>query len=488
MSATPGRGTLAARRFRLRALAFERPTLDSLTVAAVALGSTLLMAYVLSRGSLAAAAMLAAAPLAGLGAAAFLGSDRSALAFAGFALTLTVPAVNGPLPYTGSVSIFAADLVVLAGVGAWLPSRLTSGARLTRPRAYRTPVLGAAFGLFALATVWAVIRGNEAYGVSLVGQPIRLAVYAAVAAVIVDLDPAKAWKGLTAVFYTGAVWEAMNGIYYIASGSSQTDAFSLSTGGTRFLALDVSLYVAAALFLALLNLEFDASRRRRALHLFVLLVASFDVVIAFGRGTYVSVALVSFVLILAYRQIRMTLLRSIPVLAPLLIIAIIFVPQQVRDVAPTFIDRVNPTLQTDAAVQWREKANEAILNQFQESPVIGVGFGRGATFTLDGQEWVIDQDPHNSFVFLLAAGGLVLLGSFVLLLLVFAYDTWRRFRSAVRPEERLLVLWSLVTLFAFLANAVAEPLFTYPSVLLTMWMLLLLPSVVPLRDRSSSPE
>jgi O-antigen ligase len=479
VSALPG-GPNGTARLRHALELPAAPGPDVLLVGALALGWAALVGLALAYVSVPAAAALAAAPLAGLAAVALLDSDRTVLFLAAFGLTLTLPAVNGPLPL-GSVNVFAADLVVVAAVAAWLSNRLLRGLPLTRARAHKTPVLGPALVLFGIVTFSAALRGHEEYGASLIGQPLRLLAYAAIAAVIVDLDAKKAWKGLTAVFYVGAVWEALNGIYYIATGTSQTDAADLSTGGTRYLALDVSLYVAAALLLALLNIRYDSVRRRRFVHVAIVLVATFDVLITFGRGVYIAVGALSLILIVAYREIRRTLLRAMPILAPLIVVAVLFVPPELREVAPTFVDRVTPDLGYDASVRWREEANKAILRQYHESPLIGVGFGRGASFTLNYEEWVIDQDPHNSYVYLLAGGGLLLLSSFLLLLLCYAYDTRRRLRSAERREEHVLVIFSIVALLTFLINAAVEPLFTYPSILLTMWALLLLPTLVPLR-------
>jgi O-Antigen ligase len=470
-------------RFRSPFRPRELPERDTVLAGAIAVGWAGLVGLALAYGSIFAAVVLAAAPLAGFAAVALLDSDRTVLFLAAFGLTLTFPALNGPLPLMGGVNVFAADLVLLAAVAAWLPSRLMGEESVTRPRAHRTPVVGAALVLFGVVTFLAVLRGHEQYGVSLIGQPLRLVAYAAIVTAIVDLDAKKAWKGLTAVFYIGAVWEALNGIYYIATGTSQSDAAELSTGGTRYLALDVSLFVAAALFLALLNIRYDSAGRRRILHVAIVLVATFDVLITFGRGVYIAVAVGSLILLVAYPQIRRTLFRALPVLAPLIVVAVLFVPPEVRQVAPTFVQRLSPELGYDASVRWREEANKAILNQYHESPAIGVGFGRGATFTLNNEEWVIDQDPHNSYVYLLAGGGLLLLSSFLLLVLCFGFDTWRRFRSAERPEERVLVVFAALTLLTFLANAAIEPLFTYPSIVLTMWALFLLPTIVPLRKR-----
>jgi hypothetical protein len=485
MSAARGRpaAVLGSRpRYRPR----ELPDRDTLLAGAITVGWAGLVGLALASGSILAAVALAGAPLAGFGTVALLGSDRTILFVAAFALTLTVPALNGPLPLAGSVNVFAADLVVLAGVAAWLPARLLGGEGgkpLARSRAHRSPVLGAPLLLFGVVTFVAALRGHEEYGASLLGQPMRLVAYAAIVNAVVEIDAKKAWKGLTAVFYVGAVWQAINGIYFIAIGGSQTDAADLSTGGTRYLALDVSLYVAAALLLALLNIRYDSAGRRRILHVAIVLVATFDVLITFGRGVYIAVAVFSLVLMMTYKEIRRTLLRAMPVLAPLLVVAVLFVPPEIRQVAPTFAARVTPEIGYDASVRWREEANKAILEQYHESPAFGVGFGRGASFTLNNEEWVIDQDPHNSYVYLLAGGGLLLLSSFVLLVLCYGYDAWRRFRSAERPEERALVVFSALALLTFLVNAGIEPLFTYPSVLLTLWALFVLPTIVPLRER-----
>jgi O-antigen ligase len=449
--------------------------------AALALGWILFVGYALARGSVLAACLLAAAPLAGLGVARLVESSGTILFFAAFGLTLTVPALNGPLG-GGSVAVFAADLVVVAAVAAWLPSRLVGGLPLTRPRPLRTPVLGLPLLVFGVLTFWAALRGHEEYGASLVGQPLRLFAYAAIAVVVIQMDVRRAWAGLSAVFYAGAVWEALVGVYYMVTGGSQSTAAELSTGGTRLLALDVSLYVAAAVFLALLNIHYDESRRRRPLHVLIALVATFDVLIAFGRGTYVAVAVFALAIVLAFREIRRTIVRLIPLLLPLGVLAFLLLPESVRGLGPTFVSRLDSRLGSDASVQWRELANESILRQFHDSPLTGVGFGKGAHFVLNGVEYEITQDPHNSFVFLLAGGGLLLLGAFLAILAVYALDTWRRFRSADTPYERVIVIWAAVTLATFVGNALAEPLFTYPSILLTIWALLVLPSIVPKRE------
>ena len=89
------------------------------------------------------------------------------------------------------------------------------------------------------------------------------------------------------------------------------------------------------------------------------------------------------------------------------------------------------------------------------------------------------QDPHNGYLFLWAGGGLAALGSFLLILGVFAWDAVRRFRSSTDPIARLLIIWIGATLTAFLVNAASGTMFESPGDLLTIWCLLVLPAVVP---------
>ena len=76
------------------------------------------------------------------------------------------------------------------------------------------------------------------------------------------------------------------------------------------------------------------------------------------------------------------------------------------------------------------------------------------------------QDPHNQYLYLWAAGGLLLLGSFVLLLLVYLRDSWRRFRAGT-IEDRRLVFWAASVWFVFVANSAVGIVLTAPQTLLT---------------------
>ena len=94
----------------------------------------------------------------------------------------------------------------------------------------------------------------------------------------------------------------------------------------------------------------------------------------------------------------------------------------------------------------------------------GVGFGKTATFRFDGTLETINQDPHDSFLYLLAGGGDP---HSVGLPPAPAHLCRRRSRASLRratdPYQRLIVLWSMAMLFMFLVNAAASPVLSDPS-------------------------
>ena len=85
-----------------------------------------------------------------------------------------------------------------------------------------------------------------------------------------------------------------------------------------------------------------------------------------------------------------------------------------------------------------------MFSQIREQPLVGVGFGRTSEFVIEVESssglmvpvWQEGgQDPHNGYLYLWAGGGLAALGSFVLILAVFAWDAVRRFRSTTRSAR-----------------------------------------------------
>jgi O-antigen ligase len=131
---------------------------------------------------------------------------------------------------------------------------------------------------------------------------------------------------------------------------------------------------------------------------------------------------------------------------------------------------------SDPSVEWRKEATHVIWQQVRSSPFVGVGFGKGGEFDLNGTHYTITQDPHDSFVLLAAGGGALLVTLFVAMIALFLRDAVRR-RRVGTPTERVLVVWSVGVAVSYLLNAFAGPLLSTPGELLIIWSAFLLPMV-----------
>ena len=401
-------------------------------------------------------------------------------------------AIFGPMIPVGGLGqqisglIYPQDLVAAIAIAALVFVTFTSREGEGIPR---TPILGWPYVLFALAILTATIRGHYSYGASLLGEPLRLFLYAAVVVGLVGMTAERLHRLLTWLFYTGAVLVTLAAFGYLATGRSATDQAELSTGGTRLIAISTSLYCAGTLFLALLNFRLATGSRERAFHLAFACLGLFGVVAGFGRAAYFGVVAVGLVFLLTMRALRSSLMSIAPLAAPFVVLLLIGIAQA----SPQFVHSVHTRLTTfppasDPNVQWRIRANEAVYSQIRENPVFGVGFGRDAEIFIDDVDQQtgiptqvrvpIGQDPHNGYAYLLAGGGIVALASFFLILAVFAVDVVRRFRATLDPIKRLLLIWAPATLFVFLFNAASGTSFASPVNILTIWALLVLPAVV----------
>lgn len=441
----------------------------------------------LATGRAALVAAAVAVPALVVGLTALAASSRGVLVFAALALQFIADPVNAGLELPRGLTIFAADVLALLAVVSWAVARLVAPPE-RRPGTLRTPVLGWPLALLAVGLVIGLVRGADLYGASLVGMPLRLAIYAGIACAMTDLTPRDAYRGIVAVFYVGTLWQSLVGAYHVATGTSATASFALSTGGTRFLGIAIATYLAGALILALLNLRLDRRVRWRALHLFVAGLATFGVTIAFTRAVFLALAIIVPILLLGSRRLRGALLAYTPVLVPPLVLAALVAPLLAPQLVSTMESRLTSSPSTDSSVDWRDRAYEVALRGVDEQPVLGVGFGRESTFYVDGQPNLIQGDPHNGFLYLLAGGGALALGGFLLVMAFYLQDAWRRLLSARDRTERSLVVWAVTTWFVFLLHAAVEPVLTYPSMILTIWILMLLPALVPLRKRSSRAQ
>jgi len=460
-------------------------------LAATAAAMAAAVAVVLVEMGTRAAVALAFLPLLAVAAAYVLTSHQVVLYAAAIALpSVTLSAVGQPL--IGSV--FLPDVIVVCALGAWGFSMLFGRGRI--PSIPHTPVLGWPFVLFTAAILIATLRGHYAYGASLMGQPLRLILYAGIVAGLAGMTAQRMHRLLLVLLYPGAVLVALVAFYYLATGGSATDQDVLSTGGMRLFGISTSAYCAGAFFFALLNLRLAASAGARVMHLGIALVAVFGVVAGFGRAVYTAVGLVCLLLILMSPRLRKAVLSVVPLVLPFVILLAIAVSHGAPDFVDSVAGRVSSPPAKDANVQWRVKANRVVLEQVREQPIFGVGFGRTSEFFLNVEDRItgiptpqrveIGQDPHNGYFFLWAGGGLVALGSFALLLATYAIDAFRRYRSNRDPIGRLIILWASATLFVFLFNAASGTSFSNPENILIIWALLVLPAVVPRAAQADS--
>lgn len=109
--------------------------------------------------------------------------------------------------------------------------------------------------------------------------------------------------------------------------------------------------------------------------------------------------------------------------------------------------------------------------------LFGLGFGRPTWIEFDGRRYYTESAPDNSFLYVLAGGGVVALAGLLLVLWAFFADARRRLRE-LEGTERVLVLFSVATVFVLLLNCLTGPFLLRPGILLTLWMLMLIPALV----------
>ena len=446
-------------------------------------------ALALGGGKVLIAVPLALLPVLLLAVGWLLAGHRVVLACAALALGFPVfGKLDRPLPFSGGIAIYVTDIILLLAVGAWVAERLTKRERDTErypiPLAITWPLLP-----FAAFVCLAIVRGNEQYGTGLFGQPVRLLLYALIGVAIVGTDARTVWRGITAVFYAGAIVEALLAAYYLAAGGSQTDSLSLSTGGTRILALGTGTYLIGSLVCALLNIERNEGRfGRQLMHTAVGGLALFGIVLCFGRTIYVAVAVIVLVLVLSRKVLRRSLLWILPLLLPAMIAIALVIPLAAPTVVPTLSARLGASPSTDINVEWRTRALDSALDGLSQHPLTGFGFGHPVRFTFLGQLVDLTGDPHNSYVYILAGGGFLALGSLLAIMLAYLVDVARRMRGAAGYEQTVLI-WSLATWFGFMVQAFEEPVLTNATMMMTIWILMLLPWCAQVHRRpSEQPE
>jgi O-antigen ligase len=459
-------------------------------VAGVAVSGNLVLVGLLSR-HVALGVAFGALPLVVL---AFLGLMRHRWVLAALALILpvTISQFSTQFAFAGH-HFFASDIVLLLTISTWLVARLTAtrdhDQRLRWPA---TPVLGWPLVPLGVVLVTATIRGHTAYGTSLLNQPLRLVLFAAMGAAFAGVRPEQFYRVMVKAVYAVVIWQVLGGVYFLARHTVTTGTFYLSTGGQRSLSGTTAAYMASALFLALLNLQVERDAKRRLLHISIALLALVAIILAFNRTTFIGIALIVPVLVFRRETFR-ALVSLAPLFAPVVALGLIALVSVKPSLVTTFTHRISVHPHNDLSVEWRQRAWSAVAAQVRESPLVGVGFGRISYFYLPNSpggppvQQVVTQDAHEDYLWLLAGGGVLLLASYIGVIGTYLYDMRRRLKSAVEPYERVLVRWSLATVALLLFASFTSPVIVVSQTLLTLWTMLLLPAIVPLRRvRSSS--
>jgi len=261
----------------------------------------------------------------------------------------------------GGLSVFPADLIVLAALASAVLLRVLS-TEAEKPRMLSTPVLSWPLLAFALLLVPGIVRGHERYGESLVSQPVRLVFYAGIAAAMTEITPRQAFRWITIGLYAGAVWQGIVlAGYHIATGTSQTPIDLLSTGGTRVLSLTTGMFLGIALVIAIVNIELETSRRLRLVHALFGAIALTGIVLAYGRTTFLALAIVLVFLAWKLPETRRMSLRAWRWWVPALALVAVCVAVLTPSTATQLTDRVKANPLTDHSVRWRLAGIHAVL-------------------------------------------------------------------------------------------------------------------------------
>jgi O-antigen ligase len=444
-------------------------------VAATVAGLNVALAAAIALGRPEVAIALGLVPALAIAAGSLAASDRTILVFIAFFLGVYGDPLTERVPISMGVNIWGADLLVASAALGWALGWAISTPG-NRPGLPRAPLLGLAFGAFALAIAYGAWHGHLRFDEPLVGMPLRLIVYAGIAGAMGALTPQTTLRGLTLVFYGGAAFQFFNALLHIGTGTSESDYLSLSTGGIRYLGISTGIFMTGALLLALLNLLL--TERRLLLHAAAFACALFTVVVSYSRSVYVSLAVVLAFLLIAFPRLRSSAVQALPLAIPLVVLAALLSSRIAPDLLDTLVARVVGPLQTDQAVQWREQAVDAVLAWATTEPWLGMGFGWRTTVYFDNAAFLIDGgDPHNSYIYIFTGAGIAAVAALLFLMAAYLVDSVRRYGRAGR-DARLVITWSVGFWSIFMIHALTEPVLVQPTEILSIAILMLLPAAV----------
>ncbi|MGI8606581.1 MAG: hypothetical protein ACR2L0_05425, partial [Gaiellaceae bacterium] len=152
------------------------PALISAALAAGLLFVSFGIGRAVAREQLAMAGLAAILPGLILLFALLAGSHRVVLVYAALGLAIWPGGIASKAIGFGGLVVTVPDVLVLLAFGSWLAALLVQPGDNPIPTP-RTLLLGVPLVLLGVGIGQALIRGHDAYGVSLIGQPLRIVLY-----------------------------------------------------------------------------------------------------------------------------------------------------------------------------------------------------------------------------------------------------------------------------------------------------------------------
>lgn len=392
----------------------------------------------------------------------------------------------------GSVSL--TDLILLVPPAVLACSLLSGGDFARRAgallRAHRFKLLVALFGVLVLMGSTKALLADNSDGAF---QPLRLALAPVLLlGLAVFRSQRELLSGLRIVFYTFVVYTLGSSFYFIATGGSQTTASEVSTGGTRILSNSSAMYAAVAFILLALHLA-QEDRLLRRIGLSALMAASvFSIAIALARTTWAAALIVILALAVLMPEMKRGLARFAIVVAPVALVGALLLPVVAADQLETIqqrVDRPEGPAERDQSAIFRLVVWDQMLDRWEQSPLLGRGFGQEVRYeSNDGSTVVVNGDPHNGFIYLLVALGLVGLTAFLFVQVGFIAMTIPAIRGS--PIGRELGFWALGTWIIYMANVYTGVMLGSRPFIAFLWILLALPvalAALPEERRDAAP-
>lgn len=277
------------------------------------------------------------------------------------------------------------------------------------------------------------------------------------------------------VFYANLSWMGF---------STYKDKLRLNSGtfmglGSNEIAAFYATYTFIILGLALVEKE----KKRRWFLWACVAMNVYSLLYGFSRGAYLA-SMVGLVVFCWYnRRIRL-LLVAVAVLFALLLSGVDLFPKAVSE---RFNSAFVEEEELDESAQTRLILWSVAMDKFQSSPLVGVGFGNFKKMNEYG------LDTHNYYIKLLAEGGVLSFGAFLLLLIASFRSGLRLLQKGTTPELRKFGICFLAALVSMaLGNYFGDrfthyPLISYFYVYLAMVMKALEWSESEQRSQDLSP-